>query len=58
MGHPKRRKDFMPVLRQRLQASLARRYAARRQKQLLELYDAGGDIDAMPVHKFVDMLVP
>ncbi|HZN24726.1 MAG TPA: bifunctional 2-methylcitrate dehydratase/aconitate hydratase [Burkholderiales bacterium] len=58
MGHPKRRKDFVPVLRQRLHASLARRYAARRQKRLLELYDAGGAVDTMPVHEFVDELVP
>jgi 2-methylcitrate dehydratase len=58
MGHPKRRKDFMPVLRQRLQASLARPYAARRQKQLLDLYDAADAVDAMPVHEFVDRLVP
>jgi 2-methylcitrate dehydratase len=58
MGHPKRRKDFMPVLRQRLEASLARRYVARRQKQLLDLYDAAGKIDGMPVHAFVERLVP
>jgi 2-methylcitrate dehydratase len=58
MGHPKRRKAFMPVLRERLQASLARRYPARRQQQLLGLYDAGGSIDGMPVHEFVELLVP
>jgi len=58
MGHPKRRKDFMPVLRQRLESSLARRYPVRRQKQLLDLYDAAGRVETMPVHAFVEMLVP
>jgi 2-methylcitrate dehydratase len=58
MGHPKRRQDFLPVLRQRLQASLARRYPSRQQKRLLELYDSAGSLDVMPVHDFVTQLVP
>jgi aconitate hydratase 2/2-methylisocitrate dehydratase/2-methylcitrate dehydratase len=57
MGHPKRRADFIPALRQRLERSLARRFAAKRQQHLLDLYDAGGEIDTMPVHEFVEALV-
>jgi 2-methylcitrate dehydratase len=57
MGHPKRRQDFLPVLRQRLEASLARRYPSRQQKRLIELYDGAGSLDAMPVHDFVTQLV-
>jgi 2-methylcitrate dehydratase len=58
MGHPKRRKDFLPVLRQRMQRSLARRYPPRQQKRLLDLYDSAGKLDAMPVHTFVELFVP
>jgi 2-methylcitrate dehydratase len=58
MGHPKRRGDFMPVLRRKLEESLARRFPPRQQKRLLELYDGAGGLDAMPVHDFVDLFVP
>ena len=58
MGHPRRRSDFLPVLRQRLENSLARRYPSRQQTPLLGLYDDPRRLDAMPVHDFVELFVP
>lgn len=58
MGHPRRRKDFMPVLRAKLEASLARRFAPKRCARIVELADDSGRLDRMPVHEFVEMFVP
>ena len=57
MGHPKRRRDFLPVVRQKFESSLARRYAPRQKNRILELYDAAAGVDAMPVNEFVEMFV-
>jgi 2-methylcitrate dehydratase len=57
MGHPRRRKEFLPVIRQKLEASLARRYAPRQRSRILELYDAGTRVDAMAVPAFVELFV-
>jgi 2-methylcitrate dehydratase len=47
----------MPVLRQKFEVSLARRYAPRQRSRILELYDDAPRLDAMPVHEFVEMFV-
>jgi 2-methylcitrate dehydratase len=57
MGHPKRRPEFMPVLRQKLEASLGRRYAPKQRNRILELYDDAARVDAMPVNAFVALFV-
>jgi 2-methylcitrate dehydratase len=57
MGHPKRRRDFLPVIRQKFESSLARRYAPRQKNRILELYDASAGVDAMPVHELVELFV-
>ena len=57
MGHPKRRKEFMPVLKAKLEVSLARRYAPRQRARILELYEYSAGIDSMPVHEFVEHFV-
>lgn len=57
MGHPKRRKDFLPELRQRLERSFTRRYPRRQRERLMALYDSAGRLDSMPVHDFAEELV-
>jgi 2-methylcitrate dehydratase len=57
MGHPRRRADFMPVLRQKLESSLARRYAPRQRGRILELYEDAARFDKMPAHEFVELFV-
>jgi len=57
-GHPRRRKEFMPVLRAKLEASLARRFAPERCARILELSDDPQRLDRMPVHEFVGLFIP
>jgi 2-methylcitrate dehydratase len=57
-GHPRRRKEFLPVLRTKLVASLERRFPPERRQRILELYDDPARLDRMPVHEFVDCFVP
>ena len=56
-GHPRRRKEFLPVLRTKLAASLERRFAPQKRARILELYDDGARLDRMPAHEFVDLFV-
>jgi 2-methylcitrate dehydratase len=56
-GHPRRRKDFMPVLRSKLEASLARRFPAEQQRRILELSEDAARLDRTPVHDFVSLFV-
>jgi 2-methylcitrate dehydratase len=56
-GHPRRRAEFLPVLNAKLESSLARRFASKQCKRIL---DACGDTAAlarMPVHEFVELFV-
>jgi len=57
MGHPRRRAEFMPVLKAKLEASLARRFARKRCEQILKLCGDARRLDRTPVNEFVDLLV-
>ncbi len=57
VGHPKRRAEVMPVLRVKLEASLARRFPRKRCGEILERCDNARRLDATPVNEFVDSLV-
>jgi 2-methylcitrate dehydratase len=57
LGHPKRRAEVMPVLRAKLEASLARRFAPKRCDEILELCGNASRIDRTPVSQFVNLLV-
>ena len=57
MGHPRRRKDFMPVLRSKLETSLGRRFKPERCARILAVADDDARLDRMPVHEFVDLFV-
>lgn len=56
-GHPRRRKEFMPVLKSKLEASLARRFAPKQRLRILELSDDAPRLDLTPVNEFVDLFV-
>jgi 2-methylcitrate dehydratase len=56
-GHPRRRKEFMPVLRSKLEASLARRFAPEQRARILELSEDAQRLDRTPVHEFVALFV-
>jgi 2-methylcitrate dehydratase len=56
-GHPRRRKEFTPVLRSKLVASLERRFAAPQRARILELYDDAPRLDRTPAHEFLDLFV-
>ena len=58
LGHPKRRSEVMPVLRAKLEASLARRFARKRCDQILKLCADARRLDRTAVNEFVDLLVP
>lgn len=56
-GHPRRRKEFMPVLKAKLESSLARRFAPTQRAQILALTEDAPRLDRTPVHEFVDLFV-
>jgi len=56
-GHPRRRKEFMPVLRRKLEASLAKRYSPKRRAAILDAAADSARLDAMPVNEFVELFV-
>ena len=56
-GHPRRRKEFLPVLRSKFEASLARRFAPKQRARILELSDDPARLDRTAVHEFVDLFV-
>lgn len=56
-GHPRRRKEFMPVLRAKLETSLARRFAPAQRARILALSDDAPRLTGMPVNEFVDLFV-
>ena len=58
MGHPRRRSEVLPVLKAKLEASLARRYARKQCDRILKLCADARRLDRTPVNEFVDLLVP
>jgi 2-methylcitrate dehydratase len=56
-GHPRRRKEFMPVLRAKLVASLERRFPPEQRARILELADDAARLERMPVPEFVELFV-
>jgi 2-methylcitrate dehydratase len=58
IGHRRRRQEGIPVLVEKFRTNVARRFAA---KQTAAILDAALDakrLAAMPVHEFVDLMVP
>jgi 2-methylcitrate dehydratase len=57
IGHKRRRKEGMPLLVEKFERNLARRFPARQQKAILELCLDQKRLEATPVHEFVDLMV-
>jgi 2-methylcitrate dehydratase len=54
IGHKRRRKEGMPILVEKFKRNLARRYAERQQRAILDLCMDAGRLESTPVNEFVD----
>jgi 2-methylcitrate dehydratase len=57
IGHKRRRKEGIPLLVEKFERNLARRFPAKQQKAILELCLDARRLVATPVHEFVDLMV-
>ena len=57
IGHRRRRKDGIPLLIEKFKTNLARRFPPKRQQAILAVALDTKQLDAMPVHEFVDTMV-
>ena len=57
IGHKRRRKEGMPLLVEKFQTNLARRFPAKQQKAILGLCMDPDRLMKTPVHEFVDLMV-
>jgi 2-methylcitrate dehydratase len=57
IGHKRRRKEGMPVLVEKFERNLARRFPPKQQKAILALSMDAKKLAATPVHEFVDLFV-
>jgi 2-methylcitrate dehydratase len=55
LGHPRRRKEGMPLLLQKFRTNLARCYAPGRQQAILDLCGDQQRLERTPVNEFVDL---
>ena len=58
IGHPRRRADGIPLLYAKAERNLLRRLSPPRAHAVLDLFRNPDSLDTMPVHQFVDSLVP
>lgn len=58
LGHPRRRKDGIPLLLRKFKVNLARRYPAKQQAAIFDLCMNRKRLESTPVHEFVDMFAP
>jgi 2-methylcitrate dehydratase len=57
IGHKRRRKEGMPILVEKFERNLARRFPPKQQKAILELCMNAEKLAATPVDEFVDLFV-
>ncbi len=57
VGHKRRRKEGMPLLVEKFERNLARRFASKQQRAILELCMDQRQLEATPVDEFVDLMV-
>jgi 2-methylcitrate dehydratase len=57
IGHKRRRKEGMPVLVEKFRTNLARKFPEKQRSRILELCLNQKQLEATPVHEFVDMMV-
>lgn len=58
IGHVRRRQEAEPVLRRKLERSLRNVFSPERCDRILKICTSGPAFDAMPVHSFVEALIP
>jgi 2-methylcitrate dehydratase len=57
IGHKRRRKEGMPVLVEKFERNLARRFPPKQQKAILDLCLDQARLESTPVDEFVDLFV-
>ena len=57
IGHRRRRDEGIPVLIEKFRTNLARRFAAKQQRAILDVALDRERLAALPVHEFVDLMV-
>jgi 2-methylcitrate dehydratase len=57
IGHKRRRKEGMPLLIEKFERNLARRFPEKQRKAILELCLDQRKLEQTPVHEFVDLMV-
>lgn len=57
LGHPRRRKEGIPLLEAKFRTNLARRFATKQQNAILELCADQRRLESTPVNEFVDLFV-
>jgi 2-methylcitrate dehydratase len=57
IGHRRRRADGIPLLEDKFKANLATRFTAQRSAQIVTLCKDQTALEAMPVNRFMDLLV-
>jgi 2-methylcitrate dehydratase len=57
IGHKRRRKEGIPLLEEKFNTNLARRFPAKRQEEILGVSLNQRALEEMPVHKYVDLYV-
>lgn len=55
IGHKRRRADGIPLLEAKFRANLARMFAAKQQRRILEVSLDQKALESMPVHEYVDL---
>ncbi len=57
IGHARRRKEGIPLLEEKFKTNLARQFAPKQQKAILDVSLDQNRIENMPVHEYVDLYV-
>ena len=55
LGHPRRREELLPALREKCAANLSTRLAPARARKILDLFDDAGKLDAMDNGGFLNL---
>jgi len=56
IGHKRRRKEGMPILVEKFRINLARRFPEKQRERIMELCMDAKQLEATPVHEFVDLM--
>jgi len=58
LGHRRRRAEGIPLLIEKFQRNLARRFSSERSEQIMALCSDPEKLEATPVNEFMDLFVP